>query len=85
MSRSRRSIPLEQPPTEIIRGAQIMAEYLAQEVPQFRDNPLNEALPPALTPQEVAEYLLQLPPHSDKPGCRCLRRRESSSSLTVST
>lgn len=28
MNRSRRSIPLEQPPAEIIRGAQIMAEYL---------------------------------------------------------
>lgn len=66
MSRSRRSIPLEQPPAEIIRGAQMRAEYLAQEVPQFRDNPLNEALPPTFTPQEVTEYLLQLPPYSDK-------------------
>jgi hypothetical protein len=42
-----------------------MAEYLAQEVPQFRDNPLNEALPQTFTPQEVTEYLLQLPPFSD--------------------
>lgn len=66
MSRKRSSIQLEQPPAEIIRGAQIMAEYIAQEVPQFRDNPLNEALPPTLTPREVTEYLLQLPPYSDK-------------------
>ncbi len=51
---------------EIIRGAQIMAEYSTQEVPQFRDNPLNEALPITLTPREVTEYLLQLPPYSDK-------------------
>jgi hypothetical protein len=51
---------------EIIRGAQIRAEYLTQEVPQFRENPLSEALPPTLTPQEVTEYLLQLPPYSDR-------------------
>ncbi len=66
MSRKRHSIPLEQPPTEIIRGAQIRAEYLAQEVPQFRENPLCESLPPTLTPKEVTEYLLQLPTYSDK-------------------
>jgi hypothetical protein len=66
MSRKRRSIQLEQPPAEIIRGAQIIAEYLTQEVPQFRDNPLNEALPPTLPPREITEYLLQLPPYSDK-------------------
>lgn len=35
-------------------------------MPQFRDNPLNESLPLTLTPQEVTEYLLQLPPYSDK-------------------
>jgi hypothetical protein len=66
MSRKSRGTPLEQPPAEIIRGAQIVAEYLAQEVPQFRDNPLSEALPPTLTPREITEYLLQLPPYSDK-------------------
>jgi hypothetical protein len=64
--RKKLNIQLQQPPSEIIRGAQIMAEYSAQEVPQFRDNPLNEALPPTLTPGQVAEYLLQLPPYSDK-------------------
>lgn len=66
MSRLKRNIPLERPPTEIIHGAQITAEYLTQEVPLFRDNPLIEALPPTLTPEEVTEYLLQLPPYSDK-------------------
>jgi len=66
MSRTRRSLPLEQPPVEIIRGAQITAEYLTQELPVFRDNPLIEAQPPTLTPSEVTEYLLQLPPYSDK-------------------
>jgi AAA domain len=66
MSQRRRSIKLEQPPLEIIRGAQIMAEYLPQEVLQLRDNPLNEALPPTLTPRGVIEYLLQLPPYSNK-------------------
>lgn len=65
MSRKKRSTPLEQPPAEIIRGAEITAEYLAQEVPVFRGNPLNEALPPTLTPHEVTEYLLQLPAYSD--------------------
>src|SRR5947209_1779252 len=66
MSRTRRRVPLEQPPTEIIRGAEITAEYLAQGVPLFRGNPLNEAQPPTLTPHEVTEYLLQLPAYSDK-------------------
>lgn len=65
MSRKRRSAPLEQPPAEIIRGAEITAEYLAQEVPVFRGNPLSEALTPTLTPHEVTEYLLQLPTYSD--------------------
>jgi hypothetical protein len=66
MSKDKRSIKLEQPPQEIVRGAQMMAEYLPQAVLQFCDNPLTEALPPALTPREVTEYLLQLPPYSDK-------------------
>lgn len=65
MSRKKRSAPLEQPPAEIIRGAEIIAEYLAQEVSVFCGNPLNEALPPTLTPHEVTEYLLQLPAYSD--------------------
>jgi hypothetical protein len=50
MTNKRNRVPLEQPPIEIIRGAQIKAEYLTQEVPLFRDNPLIEALPPTLTP-----------------------------------
>jgi hypothetical protein len=66
MSGKRFHIPLEQPPIEIVRGAQIKAEYLPQEVPLFRNNPLIEALPPTLTPPEVTEYLLQLPPYSEK-------------------
>jgi ABC-type dipeptide/oligopeptide/nickel transport system ATPase component len=66
MSRKRFSHKLEQPPVEIIRGAQVKAEYRDQEVAQFRDNPLNEALPPTLTPREATEYLLQLPQYSDK-------------------
>lgn len=66
MSRKRQSILLEQPPAEIIRGAQIMAEYLPQKVAQFRDNPLIESIPPVMNPNEVTEYLLQLPPYSDK-------------------
>jgi len=65
MSNKKRSAPLELPPAEIIRGAEITAEYLAQEVPVFRGNPLNEALPPTLTPHEITEYLLQLPAYSD--------------------
>jgi hypothetical protein len=65
MSRKGRKSPLEQPPAEIIRGAQVMAEYLDQEVPQYRGNPLIEATPPVLTPREVTEYLLQLPAYSD--------------------
>jgi len=66
MKRKRPRTALQQPPAEIIRGAQIVAEYLPQEVPQFRDNPLTEALPPTLAPNEVTEYLLQLPPYSVK-------------------
>ncbi len=65
MSRKRGSLPLAPPPVEIIRGAQITAEYLAQEVADFRDNPFTEALTPTLSPREVTEYLLQLPPYPD--------------------
>ena len=66
MSRKKHSRPLEQPPTEIIRGAQIMAEYLPQEVSDFCDNPLTESLTPTLTVEEVTEYLFQLPPYADE-------------------
>lgn len=66
MSRKRFNLPLEHPPAEIIRGAQIAADYLIQEVPDFRGNPLIEGLPPTLTPREVTEYLLHLPPYSDR-------------------
>ena len=66
MSDKRFRILLEQPPIEIVRGAEIKAEYLPQEVPLFRNNPLIEALPPTLTPADVTEYLLQLPPYSEK-------------------
>lgn len=43
-----------------------MAEYLPQEVPDFRDNPLTESLPPTFTIGEITEYLLQLPPYADE-------------------
>lgn len=66
MSIKRQNGQLERPPVEIIRGAQIMAQYYSQEVPQFRGNPLIEAIPTTLTPDEVTDYLLQLPPYSDK-------------------
>jgi hypothetical protein len=66
MSRKKRNNPLDQPPVEIIRGAQLIAEYLPQEVPEFRDNPLNEAIPPTFDPSEVIDYLFQLPPYSDE-------------------
>lgn len=62
MKKTKLNKHLPQPPTEIVRGAQIVAEYLKQEVPQFRDNPLIETLPPTLTPEQVTEYLFQLPP-----------------------
>jgi hypothetical protein len=64
VSSKKRGNPIELPPAQIIRGAQITAEYLAQEIPVFRDNPLIEAQPPPLTPVEITEYLLQLPPYS---------------------
>jgi hypothetical protein len=63
-SRTIRSLP--QPPTEIIRGAEVIAQYSPQEVHQYSNNPLIEALPPTLTPEQVTEYLLQLPPYSNK-------------------
>jgi hypothetical protein len=66
MRRNRYKNQLGQTPIEIIRGAEIIAQYLPQEVSQFRDNPLNEALPHTLTPGEITEYLLQLPTYSDK-------------------
>ena len=65
MRKSKLSHQLNQPPAEIIRGAEIVAEYSKQEVPQFHGNPLIEALPPTLTPEQVTEYLLQLPPYSN--------------------
>src|ERR1041385_5428984 len=66
MSNSRRKTPLDHAPSQIIRGGQIQASYSTQEVAVFRDNPLIEALPRTLSPQEVTDYLLQLPPYKDE-------------------
>lgn len=66
MSSSRRKTPLDHAPSQIIRGGQIQANYSAQELPVFRNNPLIEALPRTFSPQEATEYLLQLPPYPDE-------------------
>lgn len=42
------------------------AEYLPQVLPEYRDNPVIEALPPILSQNEVADYLESYPAYSDK-------------------
>lgn len=53
------------PPRFIKKGRQEVATYHEQEVPEYRDNPLIEALPAIWTRDEVVERLLHLPPYSE--------------------
>jgi hypothetical protein len=54
------------PPLIVLRGAQVEAVYREQEVPEYRGNPLIEALPPIWTEQQVIDQLMHFPRHSDK-------------------
>jgi hypothetical protein len=53
-------------PLELVRGKQVAAEYLVQEVPEFQGNPLIEPQPPLWTKEEVIEMLTYFPPYSDE-------------------
>ena len=50
------------PPRFIKKGRQEVATYLEQQVPEYRDNPLIESLPPIWTRDEVEERLAYFPP-----------------------
>lgn len=52
------------PPT-LPPGA-VTAEYIPQRIPAYRGNPLIEALPPAWSEEEWADYLMDLPEISDE-------------------
>jgi len=67
MSRMKKAKPAINPlPLELVRGKQVAAEYLVQEVPEFQGNPLIEPLPPLWTKDEVIEALTYFPPYSDE-------------------
>src|SRR6266508_5213080 len=53
------------PPRFIKKGRQEVATYLEQQVPEYRDNPLIESLPPIWTRDEVEERLAYFPPYSE--------------------
>lgn len=51
----------ENPPILLFRGEIIDAEYRHQVIEAFRNNPLTEALPEILSPEEVAQKLAYFP------------------------
>src|SRR3954467_2365213 len=57
---------INQLPLEIVRGKQVKAGYLRQEVPEFQGHPLIEPLPSLWTKEEVIEALTYFPPYSDE-------------------
>ncbi len=51
---------------KIIRGKQVEADYSKQDLIEYKNNPLIEALPPILTVEEIYKSIAQLPPYSDE-------------------
>jgi AAA domain len=52
-------------PLSVIRGEQVKATYLEQLIPEYKGNPLLEALPPLWTIEEVTQMLSHYP-HYDQ-------------------
>jgi hypothetical protein len=52
------------PPLLVLKGEQVEAAYREQEIPDYRGNPLIEALPPIWTREEVVDQLMQFPLYS---------------------
>lgn len=61
MKKKKENQKQEQPPILLLRGETVDAEYRYQVIEEFRDNPLIEALPEILSPQEVAQKLTYYP------------------------
>jgi AAA domain-containing protein len=57
---------LQGPPLLIVRGQQEPASYKKQLVPEYKGNPLIEALPPIWTRAEVTRLLAQFPPYNSE-------------------
>lgn len=66
MSRSRTEVMDATPPLLLPRGRQEAAVLREQEIPEYRGNPLIEALPPIWTRAEVTEKLAHFPPYSEE-------------------
>src|SRR5262245_53471866 len=54
------------PPLHLPLGRQEVATYSEQQVPEYRGNPLIEALPPIWTRDEVTEKLARFPDYSEE-------------------
>lgn len=66
---AKKQVPLMTPLDQVSRLEKPVVEavYATQRLPRYIGNPLIEALPPALTEESCAEYLLDLPDFPD--GC----------------
>ena len=62
-NKSNKSEPRQ--PINIVKGEQVEAEYKSQQIPEYRNNPLIEALPNILSVKEVSESLAYFPSYSD--------------------
>ena len=66
MGRSRTEVMDVTLPLLLPRGRQEVAVLREQEIPEYRGNPLIEALPPIWTRAEVTEKLAHFPPYSEE-------------------
>ncbi|SRR6266498_1775152 len=66
MGRSRTEVVEAIPPLLFPRGRQEVAVLSEQEVPEYRGNPLIEALPPIWTRAEATEKLAHFPPYCEE-------------------
>lgn len=62
-NKSNKSEPRQ--PINIVKGEQVDAEYKDQQIPEYQNNPLIEALPSILSVKEVSESLAYFPPYSN--------------------
>jgi hypothetical protein len=54
------------PPMIVLKGEEVQAAYLEQEIPDYCGNPLIEALPPIWDKEQVENQLMFFPPYSDE-------------------
>ena len=59
------NMPKDPPPFEVFAGRRELASYCDPILTMYRDNPLIEALPPILSPDEICRALASYPEYSD--------------------